>query len=93
MPLLWAKLPADWQWLTGPVMRVGGGFTAPSVLQKCGPAYTNVAPADKVQGAVVLQVVVGADGVARGIQLVRSLRPDLDQKAIDAVSGGSSNPV
>ena len=67
-------------------MKVGGGVTAPRVLYKVEPEYSEVARAAKYQGSVLLYVEIGPDGKAHNIQVVRSLGLGLDQKAIDAVS-------
>lgn len=68
------------------VYRVGGGVTAPKLKSKVEPEYTPEANHDKVEGTSVLYVEVGPDGAAHNIRVVKSLRPDLDQKAILAVT-------
>ena len=65
--------------------RVGNGVSAPTVAEKSDPGYTEEAKANKIEGSVILSVTVGADGKARNIQVVRSLDPGLDQKAVEAV--------
>lgn len=72
--------------------RVGGGVTAPVLVFKKEPAYTEDARAGKVQGPVTLMVDIGPDGVARNFQVVRSLEPGLDQKAIEAVQQWQFKP-
>jgi len=37
--------------------------TQPSVIHKTDPVYTNEAVAARIQGTVVLQLVIGTDGV------------------------------
>jgi TonB family protein len=68
------------------VNRVGNGVSAPALLYKVEPMYTEEARAAKYQGTVLLYIEVGADGFAHNIQVQRSLGLGLDQKAIDAVS-------
>jgi len=68
------------------VYRVGNGVTAPSLLAKVEPQYTEEARQGKIQGTTLLTVEIGADGIARNMTVSRSLEPGLDQKAIDAVS-------
>jgi len=68
------------------VYKVGGGVTAPMVLSKTEPAYTEEARAAKYQGTVLLSVQIGTDGLAHNIQVARSLGLGLDEKAIEAVS-------
>src|SRR5262249_50849115 len=70
---------------TASAIRVGGGVTAPSVLYKVDPEYTEIARSAKYQGTAVLTVVVRVDGLGSDIQVVRSLGVGLDEKAIEAV--------
>ncbi|HTA45971.1 MAG TPA: energy transducer TonB [Bryobacteraceae bacterium] len=65
--------------------RVGGDVTAPQVLSKIDPQYDEDARAERVQGAVLISVVVGADGVPHDLSIVKSLDTRLDRKAIEAV--------
>ena len=68
------------------IFRVGGGVTAPALLAKVEPEYTEAARAAKLQGPVLLYVEVGPDGAAHNIQIRRRLGLGLDDNAIDAVS-------
>jgi TonB family protein len=74
------------------VYRVGGGVTAPSLIAKREPEYTEGARSGGVQGTTVLGVDIGPDGVARNFEILRSLEPGLDQKAIDAVQQWKFKP-
>ena len=60
------------------------GIAPPSVISKVLPEYTEEARASKIEGAVILSVVIGTDGEAQEVQIVNSLDPGLDQKAIEA---------
>jgi TonB family protein len=73
-------------------VKVGGGVTAPQVLYKAEPEYSELARAAKYQGSVLLYVEIGPDGKAHNIQVVRSLGLGLDQKAIEAVSQWQFRP-
>jgi TonB family protein len=59
-----------------------------SIVSKVSPVYPAEAKANKdtVDGAVVLLVVVGKDGVPETVKVKKSLRADYDQSAVDAVS-------
>jgi len=70
----------------GAAYRIGGGVTAPSVLSKVEPEYSEEARKAKWQGTVVLSVVVDELGRPRNVRVFRSLGLGLDQKAIEAVS-------
>jgi TonB family protein len=67
-------------------LKVGKGVTAPRLVYKVEPEYSEGARKAKIAGTVVLGVVVGPDGRATDIRVARSLEPGLDQKAIDAVT-------
>ncbi len=67
------------------VYKAGGDIQGPSVLQKVEPQYTEDARAAKIQGAVVLSMVIGVDGMAHDISVTRSLDPGLDRKAAEAI--------
>jgi TonB family protein len=75
------------------VLKIGPGVTPPKVLQKTEPAYTKDATEAKIQGAVVLSVTVGSDGVARDITVKRSLDPGLDNNAIAAIQQWKFQPA
>ena len=67
------------------VYKVGGDVTSPRVIYKVDPAYTEDARAQKIAGATILSVVIGIDGLAHDISIVKSLDPGLDQMAAEAV--------
>ncbi len=69
----------------GGAYRIGGGVSAPSVLYKVEPEYSEEARKAKWQGTVVLSLVVDENGKAQNLKVVRSLGLGLDQKAIEAV--------
>jgi TonB family protein len=65
--------------------RVGGGVTAPSLLYKAEPEYSEEARAAKYQGTVLLYVEIEPDGTAQNISVLRRLGFGLDEKAIESV--------
>jgi TonB family protein len=65
--------------------RAGGDVSKPELISKVEPSYTEEARAAKLQGTVVLSVVIEPDGAADDIQVVKSLGLGLDQKAVEAV--------
>jgi protein TonB len=69
----------------GGVYRIGGGVSAPQLLFKVEPEYSEEARKAKFQGTVVLYVVVDEKGYPRDLRVVRPLGLGLDQKAIEAV--------
>jgi periplasmic protein TonB len=65
----------------------GGAVSAPRVIQEVKPRYTSEALLKRIQGTVVLEVVVTADGCASQIRIVRSLDAGgLDEEAVAAVA-------
>ena len=69
----------------GGAYRIGGGVSAPSVLSKVEPEYSEEARKAKWQGTVVLSLVVDDQGRPQNLKVLRSLGLGLDQKAIEAV--------
>jgi periplasmic protein TonB len=69
----------------GGVFRVGGGISAPVVISKVDPEYSEEARKAKYSGTVTLAVIVDAEGHAREIHVAKSLGMGLDEKAIEAV--------
>ena len=70
----------------GGAYRIGEGVSAPILLSKVEPEYSEEARKAKWQGTVVLRLVVDDKGRPNSLQVVRSLGLGLDQKAIEAVS-------
>ena len=64
---------------------VGNGVSAPVLLSQALPEYTEEARTAKLQGTVVLSLVVDAGGHPTLICVVRGLGLGLDQKAVEAV--------
>jgi len=59
--------------------------TAPAIIFKKNPEYSEEARKAKYQGIVVLEVEVDTSGLPSNIRVVRSLGLGLDEKAIEAV--------
>ena len=69
----------------GGAFKVGNGVTAPIVLYKKEPEYSEEARKAKYQGTVVLYIEVDPSGRAVNPRVVRSLGLGLDEKAMEAV--------
>jgi TonB family protein len=69
----------------GGVFRVGGGVSAPVLISKIEPEYSEDARKAKYQGIVLLYVEVDPSGRAQNVRVARSLGLGLDEKAIEAV--------
>ena len=72
--------------LGGGVYRPGSGVVNPRILREVKPQYTADAMRAKVQGTVLLECVVLADGTVGRVDVVRSLDPTfgLDFEAVKA---------
>ncbi len=84
--------PGEGGGVGGGVYRVGGGVSAPSVLYKVDPEYSEEARKAKYSGTVLISLVVGPDGRATNIKVVRSLGLGLDEKAMEAVAKWKFKP-
>ncbi len=76
----------------GGVFTVGGGVSAPSVLFRVDPEYSEEARKAKYSGTVVLSIVVDKEGRAQNIHVVKSLGMGLDEKAMEAVAKWKFKP-
>ena len=69
----------------GGAFRIGGGVSAPVLIYKIEPEYSEEARKAKYQGVVILNVIIDSTGHAVDARVVRSLGLGLDEKAIEAV--------
>ena len=77
----------------GGVYRPGNGVTAPTLISRVRPNYTPEAMQRKIQGTVVLEAIVGADGRPYDVRVVRSLDArGLDEEAVLAAKQWRFNP-
>ena len=76
----------------GGAYRIGGGVSAPTVIYKVEPEYSEEARKAKFQGTVILFVVVDEHGNPKDLKVIRPLGLGLDQKAIEAVEKWKFSP-
>ncbi len=69
----------------GGVFRIGGGVSAPILVYKVEPEYSDEARKAKYQGTVILVAIVDAKGQPVDLRVIRSLGMGLDERAIEAV--------
>jgi TonB family protein len=67
------------------VYRAGNGVSQPQLLRKVEPEYPEAARQAKLEGAVVLRMVIDAKGNPVNLRVIRSPGLGLDQKAVEAV--------
>ena len=69
------------------------GVISPSCVQCPYPVYTDEARHVKVQGTVTLRVLVGADGRASDIRVVRGVGYGLEERAVQTIRGWKFSPA
>jgi protein TonB len=83
-------LPGN-MWPTNAV-RVGGNIAAPVRTYNVPAAYPSLAQTVRVQGMVIVEVLIGEDGSVQGGRILRSI-PLLDQAAMEAVQQWRFQPT
>jgi protein TonB len=79
--------------LTPPApVRVGGAIKPPAQIKRVTPPYPPEAQAAGVQGMVIMEATIGADGKVTDVRVLRSI-PLLDQAATDAVRQWEYTPT
>jgi periplasmic protein TonB len=73
--------------------RPGAGITPPSILREVTPDYTDEGRRRAIQGDVVLEIVVRADGTVGAVKTLQGLGYGLDQRAAEAVRQWRFNPA
>jgi protein TonB len=71
---------------------VGGDIRPPERLAFKAPAYPPLAQAARIEGTVILEAVIDAQGVVQDVTILRSV-PMLDRAAIDAVKQWRYSPT
>lgn len=65
--------------------RIGNGISAPHVVSKREPEYSEEARRARLEGTVTLSLVVDATGVPMNLRVLKGLGLGLDEKALEAV--------
>jgi protein TonB len=65
-------------------VRVGGNIKPPTKTRDVKPVYPPIAQSARVQGVVIIEATIGADGRVKEAKVLRG-QPLLDQSALDAV--------
>jgi protein TonB len=69
----------------GGLRHVGGGVSAPEVIFKVDPEFSEEARRAKFMGVVTVNLIVDAAGRPQNVHIVRGVGMGLDQKALEAV--------
>jgi TonB family protein len=73
--------------------RQTAGMTHPKAVYQPAPEYANGPRRKKIQGNVLLSMIVTADGTVRDPQVTQSLDKDLDKKAVECVKKWRFEPA
>jgi TonB family protein len=67
------------------VYELGDGVTAPKATYAPNPQYVDKARKEKINGSVVLSMIVTAEGKVRDVKVIKSLDQGLDNQAVATV--------
>ncbi len=73
-------------------VRVGGAIRQPQRVRDVQPVYPPIAQSARIQGIVIIEATIGADGQIVNARILRSV-PLLDQAALDAVRQWQYTPT
>ena len=65
--------------------RIGGGVSAPELIYKVEPEFSEEARKAKIAGNVLVNVWIDANGNPSHVRVIRPLGMGLDEKAVEAV--------
>ena len=75
-------------------MQMGSGITPPVKIHAPRPGYTEEARQARIQGSVILQVIINRDGTVRkNVQVLKGLPLGLDTKAVETVKEWTFKPA
>ncbi len=88
-----AAISHDVSTCPGPVAKIASGVSAPKLISRIEPSYSEEARLMRHQGTVLLYVVVGSNGRIIDGRLIRGLGLGLDENAMDAVGRWTFAPA
>jgi len=75
------------------VYELGKGIKAPKATYAPDPEYVDRARREKINGSVVVSMIVTAEGKVRDVKVIKGLDPDLDKQAVAAVRTWKFEPA
>jgi len=78
--------------VTGGPRRTGDDVSEPVVKKRVEPVHPEAYRRARIGGIVMLEVVISKEGVVEEVRLLKSLAPDLDAAAMDAVRQWTFSP-
>jgi protein TonB len=88
-----SAIPAQQQPDPDVVYEIGNGVMAPKVVYAPNPEYTDKARKKKINGTVVVAMIVSPEGRVRDVRVAKSLDKELDKQALAAVSKWRFEPA
>lgn len=73
--------------------RVGPGITPPRIITRVDPVFPPEAREARIQGIVIVQALIGKDGLVQEAKALKGLPFGLDQAAVDAVRQWTFKPA
>lgn len=74
-------------------LQIGNGVSSPKKIYTPQPRYTEEGRQARIQGTVILQAVIDADGRVQDVKVLKGLPMGLDQSAIDTVKTWQYEPA
>jgi TonB family protein len=74
------------------IYKIGPGIVPPKLLMRTEPQYTDEARDAKIEGRVVLSIVVGTDQRAHDVKVIQSLDTGLDANAVASIKTWQFQP-
>jgi TonB family protein len=78
---------------TAKLPRIGGGVSAPRLVTKVDPEYSETARGMKYCGIVLVNMIVDANGIPSHLQILRPAGLGLDEQALKSVSRYTFQPA
>jgi protein TonB len=77
----------------GEPLRVGGDVKPPQVISKAEPTYPEAARKARMEGVVILEAIITAQGNVEEVKVLKSVNPLLDASAVRAVQQWKYKPA
>jgi protein TonB len=74
-------------------LRVGGDVKAPQLTNRVEPQYPEAARKARMEGVVILEAIITADGNVEDVRVLKSVNPLLDASAVRAVQQWKYKPA
>jgi protein TonB len=77
----------------GEPLRVGGDVKAPVLSSRVEPQYPEAARKARMEGVIILEAIITADGNVEDVRVLKSVNPLLDASAVRAVQQWKYKPA